>query len=496
MTDPNVDSPLARQRARLAEWPVALRIGESGVVDSLGDGIAWVSGLPSAAMEELIGFADGSIGLTFQLASERIGCILLRQASTLAAGAAATLTGQRLRIGVGDALCGRVVDPLGAPLDGEPTPPVDAHRLVDAPAPPILARNFVRRPLHTGNLVMDALLPIGKGQRQLLIGDNGTGKSALALDTVLNQRGRGVRCVYVLIGQKRAAVVATIDALRRHDALAYTTVVVAEATALPGMKYLAPYAGTAIAEFFMARGEDALVVHDDLSTHARAYRELSLLLRRPPGREAYPGDVFFLHARLLERATCLSPTEGGGSLTALALVETEQGDVSAYIPTNLISISDGQVVLDQSLFARGQLPAIDVARSVSRIGGKAQDRTMRAEAARIKLDYLQFLELEVFTRFGSRLETSMEQAIARGRVLREILKQPRLAPLPIGTQLAILVAFNLGLLDGLEGAALDARLAQLRQFAARGELSIDQPADLWREHVARWLSPPAGPIEP
>lgn len=496
MTEASRPSPLAQQRSRLADWRPTLRIAESGVIDALGDGIAWVSGLPSAAMEELIGFADGSVGLSFQLAADRIGCILLRQGPALGAGVAATLTGQRLRIGVGDALLGRVVDPLGAPLDGGPPPATTDTRLVDAPAPPILARDFVRRPLHTGNLVMDALLPIGKGQRQLLIGDNGTGKSALALDTVLNQRGRGVRCIYVLVGQKRAAVVATLEALRRHDALAYTTVVVAEATALPGMKYLAPYAGTAIAEHFMARGQDALVVHDDLSTHARAYRELSLLLRRPPGREAYPGDVFFLHARLLERATCLAPAEGGGSLTALALVETEQGDVAAYIPTNLISISDGQVILDQALYARGQLPAIDVARSVSRIGGKAQDRTMRAEAARMKLDYLQFLELEVFTRFGSRLEPGMERSIARGRVLREVLKQPRLAPMAIETQLAILVAFNLGLLDGLDGVALGERLDRLRAFAARDELSIDAPADLWRERVARWLSPPAGPDEP
>ena len=306
---------------------------------------------------------------------------------------------------------------------------------------------FVDRPLYTGSKIIDTMIPIGKGQRQLLIGDNGLGKSALAIDTVINQRGKNVKCVYVLVGQKRSTVVNTIDVLRAHGALEHTAVVVAEATALPGLKYLAPFAGCAVAESWMQFGDDTLVVYDDITTHAQTYRELSLLLQRPPGREAYPGDIFYLHSRLLERATCLAPAAGGGSMTALPIVETKQGEIASYIPTNLISITDGQVYLDKALFDAGSLPAIDVTRSVSRIGGNAQHPRIKQEAGRTKLDYLQFLELEVFTRFGTRLEPAMEKRIRRGRALREALKQDRLAPLPIEFQMAWLTAFNEGLLE-------------------------------------------------
>ncbi len=331
------------------------------------------------------------------------------------------------------------------------------------------------------------MVPIGKGQRQLLIGDDGLGRSALALDTVINQRGKKVRCVYVLIGQKRSTVVNTIETLRQYDALEYTTVVVAGASNLPGLQHLAPFAGCAVAEFWMQQGYDTLVVYDDLATHARSYRELSLLLRRPPGREAYPGDIFSVHARLLERATCLNAAHGGGSMTALPIVETKQGEIAAYIPTNLISITDGQIYLDRSLFAGGFRPAIDIARSVSRIGGQAQHSRIKEEAGRMKLDYLQFLELEVFTRFGARLEASMEAAIAQGRRLREILKQDRLAPLPATFQMAWLVAFNDGRFKDVAPESILTALNFLQRQSEQTTLTLDSPRQQWSNAVGEWL---------
>ena len=487
---PATASPLARQTAWLKTYQFALRLAEQGKVAAVGDGIAWVEGLPSAAMDEILRFEDGSEALVFHLGSRRIGAILLRQSEQLTAGTAAILTGRQLDIAVGDAYLGRVVDPLGRPLDGGPPLPASPRRRLEAASPPIIGRDFVRRPLISGNKIVDSMLPLGKGQRQLVIGDAGTGKSALALDMVIAQQGRNVRCVYVLISRKRSAVVATIEALRRTGALDYTCVVVAEATAMPGLKFLAPFAGCALAEAWMWVGRDVLVVYDDLSTHARTYRELSLLLRRPPGREAYPGDIFFLHSRLLERSTCLAAHCGGGSMTALPIVETEQGEIAAYIPTNLISITDGQIYLDPQLFARGFLPAIDVTRSVSRIGGKAQHPAIRAEAGRMKLDFLQFLELEVFTRFGSRLEASIEAKIRHGRLLRELLKQERLAPLSPEQHLAWLIAYNEGRFDGLEGDALMTALAMLLARAAASPLTLNDGREAWRRAVIEWRKPP------
>lgn len=466
-------SPLLRQADWLEGYDFQLRLAELGRVISVGDGIAWIDGLPSAAMDEVLRFEDGSRGLVFHLGAERIGAILLNQGSgekELTAGAAAYLTGRMLDISVGDAYLGRVVHPMGRPLDGGAPIQATSRRPLEPASPPIPARDFVDSPLVSGCKMVDTMIPVGKGQRQLIIGDAGTGKSALALDAVIAQKGRNVLCVYVLISQKRSSVVATIETLRRTGALEYTCVVVAEATAMPGLKYIAPFAGCALAEGWMLAGRDVLVVYDDLTTHAKAYRELSLLLRRPPGREAYPGDIFYLHSRLLERSTCLAAASGGGSMTALPLVETEQGEISAYIPTNLISITDGQIYLDPRLFSAGLLPAIDVTRSVSRIGGKAQHPAIKVEAGRIKLDYLQFQELEIFTRFGSRLEASVEAKIRRGRLLRELLKQERLAPLTPEQQLAWLVAYNEGLLDGLPSDQLAARLGQL--FADLGPLSL------------------------
>ena len=480
-------SPLAAQSAWLAQYSFKPRLSEQGVVLSVGDGVAWISGLPSAAMEQTIEFEEGSRGLVFQLEDERVGVIMLKQTARLTAGTIAHLAQGRLAIGVGAGLLGRVVDPLGAPLDAVPPPALAARRPLHMPSPAITAREAVARPLYTGNKIVDTLIPIGRGQRQLLIGDNGTGKSSLALDTLINQKGQDVLCVYVLVGQKRSAVVSTIETLREAGALDFTTVVVAEATALPGLKYLAPFAGCSVAEAWMRQGRDTLVVYDDLTTHARAYRELSLLLRRPPGREAYPGDIFFLHARLLERATCLSAGSGGGSMTALPMIDTEEGEIASYIPTNLISITDGQIYFDPALFARGLLPAIDVSKSVSRIGGKAQHESIKREAARMKLNYLQFLELEVFTRFGSRLQASMEERINRGRLLREILKQDRLAPLPAEFHMAWLVAYNDGLLDQVALDRVGAVLKRLQGRLQGSTLRLGDARERWAAVVRSWL---------
>ena len=464
-----------------------LRVTERGQVVAVGDGIVWIEGLPTASMDELLQFEDGSRALVFQLEREVVGAILLEQSHGLAAGSVAWHAGEQLAIGTGDALLGRVVDPLGVALDGGAPLQVRQRRSLDASSPAIVTREFVTQPLETGSKIVDTMLPIGKGQRQLIIGDNGVGKSSLALDIVINQRDKGVRCVYVAIGQKRSSVVAIIDTLRQTGALAHTTVVVAEATARPGLKHLAPFAGCAVAEGWMWQGEDTLIVYDDLTTHARTYRELSLLLRRPPGREAYPGDIFYLHSRLLERSTRLSAVHGGGSMTALPLVETEQGEIAAYVPTNLISITDGQVYLDQRLFAAGFLPAIDVGRSVSRIGGKAQYPAIKQEAGRMKLDYLQFLELEVFTRFGAQVEASIEQRIQRGRVLRQLLKQDRLASVSREFQRAWTIAYNEGWFDPLPLERIGPTLAELQRRVAASALSLDGNRVQWVDTLRSWL---------
>ena len=481
-------SPLARQAQWLASYRPALRVSERGSVVSLGDGIAWIAGLPSAAMDDLLVFEDGSRAMVFDLTEALIGAILLHESEALTAGTSVELSGHTLSIPTGDSLLGRVIDPLGSPLDNLPAPLHTRWQPLEVPSPPIVARDFVHAPLYTGIKIVDTMIPIGKGQRQLLIGDEGLGRSSIALDTVVNQRGRNVHCVYTLIGQKRSSVVGTIELLREYGALEYTTVVVAEATSLPGLQHLAPFAGCAVAEFWMQQGRDTLVVYDDLASHAKTYRELSLLLRRPPGREAYPGDIFSVHARLLERSTCLNAAHGGGSMTALPIVETMQGEIAAYIPTNLISITDGQIYLDQSLFAGGFRPAIDIRRSVSRIGGQAQHPRIKSEAGRMKLDYLQFLELEIFTRFGARLEASMEAAIRRGRALREILKQDRLAPLSAEFQMALLIAFNDGHFDDIEEHdTLHELLAALQADVKDSPLTLDSPREQWAQATAGWI---------
>lgn len=469
---------------RTADWlehySPAVRVQERGELLSVGDGVAWIRGLPSASMGELLEFADGSVGMVFDLCRERVGAIVLRQTPNLVAGIDVHRTERPLGLWASDELLGRVIDPLGGSLDGNGDLEEGFWLSMELVSPGIIERNFVHEPLYTGLRLVDAMIPIGLGQRQLIIGDEGLGRSSIAVNTLLNQSGRDVRCIYVLIGQRRSATGHLLQTLQKNGADTYTTVLVAEAGASSGLQYLAPIAGAALGSHWMRQGHDVLIVYDDLSSHAKSYRELSLLLRRPPGREAYPGDVFSVHASLLEQATCLSAAEGGGSLTALAIAETQQGEISAFIPTNLISITDGQIYLDRQLFAGGVRPAIDVGRSVSRIGGKAQHGAIKNEAARMKLDYSRFLELEIFTHFGARLEASMARIIERGRLLRELLKQGRWERSSPSLQLAWLIAFNEGLFDKLPREKTGDTMAALAQAVADGDLDIDSPRADWQ----------------
>lgn len=470
--------PLHRQAQWLEDYSPQLRLIERGTLVSIGDGIARLTGLPSAAISDIVAFEDGSEAMVFDLSPDRVGAVLLKQFDTLTAGMAARVVNGGFRVPVGDELLGRVVDPLGVPLIAETPLSADETRSAENSAPPITERDFIHEPIYSGIKVVDTMIPIGKGQRQLIVGDEGTGRSSLAIDMTINQRGKGVNCVYVLIGQKRSTVMNTIELFQKHDAMEYTTVVVAEATALPGLQHMAPYTGCAIAEHWMRQGKDTLIVYDDLSSHAKNYRELSLLLRRPPGREAYPGDIFSIHAQLLERSTCLATGIGGGSMTALAIVETQQGEIAAYIPTNLISITDGQLYLDAELFASGFRPAIHVGESVSRIGGRTQHSFVKQEAGRMKLDYLQFTELEIFTRFGARLEASMEKAISRGRVLRELLKQERRAPVSVEFNVGWMIAFNDGMLDDKQDV-LKESLDRIRTAIDDAGLALDTKRERW-----------------
>ena len=420
---------------------------EVGTITNVSTGIARVSGLPGAGFEELLEFPGGVFGIAFNVDEDDIGVVLLGDYAHLHAGDEAERTGRVMDVAVGDGLLGRVIDPLGRPLDAG-GPVVASERLpIERPAAAIMDRAPVTVPLETGLTVIDALIPIGCGQRELILGDRQTGKTAIALDTILNQRGKNVLCVYCAIGQRASAVAKVVAILRKKDAMDYTVVVVAEGSDAPGLAYIAPYAATSIAEYFMEAGRDVLIVYDDLTHHARAYRELSLLLRRPPGREAFPGDIFYIHSRMLERATRLSKEHGGGSLTALPIIETEAQDISAYIPTNLISITDGQIYLSPSLFELGVLPAVDVGKSVSRVGGKAQRAAYRAVAGDLKLAYAQFEELETFARFGARLDDDTRKIIEHGRRIRACLKQSELAPVAVPAQIAILLALTAELFD-------------------------------------------------
>jgi F-type H+-transporting ATPase subunit alpha len=433
-------------QAREAFTP-KLSLREVGTVTSVATGIAKVSGLPGVGFEEVLMFPGDVLGIAFNVDENEIGVVLLGEYWHLHAGDEVQRTGRVMDVAVGDGLLGRVIDPLGRPLDGN-GPVATGKRLpVERPAAPIMDRARVTVPLQTGLKVIDALIPIGRGQRELILGDRQTGKTAIAIDTILNQRDQDVLCVYCAIGQRASAVAKTVATLREKGAMEYTVLVVTEGDAPPGLAYIAPYAATSIAESFMEAGRDVLIVYDDLTNHARSYRELSLLLRRPPGREAFPGDIFYIHSRLLERATHLRKELGNGSLTALPIVETEAQDISAYIPTNLISITDGQIYLSPSLFELGVLPAVDVGKSVSRVGGQAQRAAYRAVAGALKLGYAQFEELETFSRFGARLDENTSKSIEHGRRIRACLKQPEFGPVPVPAQIAVLIALTAELFD-------------------------------------------------
>ncbi|MEO7940798.1 MAG: alternate F1F0 ATPase, F1 subunit alpha [Burkholderiaceae bacterium] len=459
---------LAQARAAFAP---AFVPREVGTITQVTTGIARVSGLPGAGFEELLTFPGGLTGIAFNVDADELGVVLLGDYWHLHTGDEVLRTGRVMDVPVGPALLGRVIDPLGRPLDG--LGPVDAtERLpIERPAAAIMDRAPVDVPLQTGLKVIDALIPIGRGQRELILGDRQTGKTAIALDTILNQRGQEVICIYCAIGQRASAVAKAVATLREQGAMAYTVVVVTEGNQPPGLAYITPYAATSIAEHFMEAGRDVLIVYDDLTQHARAYRELSLLLRRPPGREAFPGDIFYIHSRLLERATHLRAERGGGSLTALPIIETEAEDISAYIPTNLISITDGQIYLSPALFALGVLPAVDVGKSVSRVGGKAQRGPFRAVAGDLKLAYAQFEELESFSRFGARLDDATRSTITHGQRIRACLIQPQFAPVPVPGQIAVLLALTTDLFDTVP---LE-RMAQAQQAVQLATTRLDAP---------------------
>jgi F-type H+-transporting ATPase subunit alpha len=426
-----------------------LALEEFGVVTYIGQGVARVQGLPNVKSEELVRFEGDLLGMAFNLDPDEVGVVLLDDCTNIESGSQVRRTNRVLDVPVGEALLGRVVDAVGRPLDD--AGPLQSHLRapIECAAPAIMDRAPVTEPLATGTKAIDALIPVGRGQRELILGDRQTGKTGIAVDCILNQRGKDVICIYCAIGQRSASVAGVIADLRNRGAMDYSIVMVAAGDAPSGLQFAAPYAATAIGEYFMRQGRDALIVFDDLSCHARAYREMSLLLRRPPGRESFPGDIFFIHSRLLERSTHLRKELGGGSLTALPIVETEEQNISAYIPTNLISITDGQIYLTPDLFQKGVLPAIDVGKSVSRVGGKAQLPAYRAVAGDLRLFYSQFEELEVFSRFGSRIDERTRQTLARGRAVREALKQPQFDPLSPTEQIAVLLAATEGLFDNV-----------------------------------------------
>ena len=455
------DDWLARAEARVAAATLSTEVETIGRVQSVGDGIAHVSGLPHARLQEVLRFETGQFGFAQTLDRDVIGCVLLDPTEGVAADSVVRGTGDVVRVPVGRGLLGRVVDPLGRPLDGGPPIAAERHAPIEQPAPAIVDRALVTEPVQTGILVIDSLFPLGRGQRQLIIGDRAIGKTAVAVDTTINQRSSDVVCIYVAVGQKSATVARVIDAVRRHGAPERCIFVIASASAVPGLQWIAPFAAMSMAEQVRDTGGHALVVIDDLSKHAATHREIALLTRQPPGREAYPGDVFHLHARLLERAAKLAPERGGGSLTALPIAETDAGYLSAYIPTNLISITDGQLVLDARLFHADQKPAIDVGTSVSRVGGKTQAPGLRTLTASFRVEYAQFLELELFTRFGGMSDARVKAQLARGERLRALLAQPQYTPLRLADEMALAFALREGLLDAVSVSAIGALRAAL-----------------------------------
>jgi F-type H+-transporting ATPase subunit alpha len=445
---PDEISSLIRQQ--IEEYTQEVKVVNVGTVFQVGDGIARIYGLEKVMAGELLEFDDGTIGIALNLETKNVGAVLMGNGLTVQEGTVVRGTGKIAQIPVGDGYLGRVVNSLARPIDGKGEITTTETRLIESDAPGIISRRSVYEPLQTGLVAVDAMIPIGRGQRELIIGDRQTGKTAVAVDTILNQKGKNVICVYVAIGQKASSIAQVVNNLRERGALDYTIIVAATADSPATLQYLAPYTGAALAEYFMYTGRHTLVIYDDLSKQAQAYREMSLLLRRPPGREAYPGDVFYLHSRLLERAAKLSDALGGGSMTALPIVETQEGDVSAYIPTNVISITDGQIFLSADIFNAGIRPAINVGISVSRVGSAAQPKAMKQVAGKLKLELAQFAELEAFSQFASDLDQATQNQLARGQRLRELLKQPQASPLSVEDQVAGIYAGVNGYLDTIQ----------------------------------------------
>lgn len=453
-------------KEQIEQYRKQVRVVNVGTVFQVGDGIARIYGLDKVMSGELLDFEDGTVGIALNLETKNVGAVLMGEGLTVQEGSSVRATGKIAQIGVGDDYLGRVVNPLAEPIDGKGKIESNDTRLIESGAPGIIARRSVHEPLQTGLVAIDSMIPIGRGQRELIIGDRQTGKTAVAIDTILNQKGKDVICVYVAIGQKASSIAQIVDNLQERGALEYTIIVAAPADSPASLQYLAPYTGAALAEYFMYKGRHTLVIYDDLSKQAQAYREMSLLLRRPPGREAFPGDVFYLHSRLLERAAKLSDELGGGSMTALPVVETQEGDVSAYIPTNVISITDGQIFLSGDIFNAGIRPAINVGISVSRVGSAAQPKAMKQVAGKLKLELAQFAELEAFSQFASDLDQATQNQLARGQRLRELLKQPQASPLSVEDQVATIYAGTNGYLDKIKVENVRPFLVGLREFLA------------------------------
>lgn len=457
-------------RKQIEQYNQEVKVVNIGTVLQVGDGIARIYGLDKVMAGELLEFEDGTVGIALNLESDNVGAVLMGEGLTIQEGSSVKATGKIAQIPVSEGYLGRVVNALAKPIDGKGDISSSEFRLIESPAPGIISRRSVYEPMQTGLIAIDAMIPIGRGQRELIIGDRQTGKTAVATDTILNQKGQNVVCVYVAIGQKASSVAQVVNTFEERGAMEYTIVVAETANAPATLQYLAPYTGAALAEFFMYRGQHTLVIYDDLSKQAQAYRQMSLLLRRPPGREAYPGDVFYLHSRLLERAAKLSSQLGEGSMTALPIVETQAGDVSAYIPTNVISITDGQIFLTADLFNSGIRPAINVGISVSRVGSAAQIKAMKQVAGKLKLELAQFAELEAFSQFSSDLDKATQNQLARGQRLRELLKQGQSAPLSVADQVATIFTGVNGYLDVLEVGQVKKFLVQLREY-----LGVNKP---------------------
>jgi len=456
-------------RQQIETYDQGVKVSNVGTVLQVGDGIARIYGLDKCMSGELVQFEDGSVGMALNLEEDNVGAVLMSDGRSIQEGSSVTSTGRIAQIPVGEAMIGRVVDALARPLDGKGDINTSETRLIESMAPGIIARKSVCEPMQTGITAIDSMIPIGRGQRELIIGDRQTGKTSVAVDTILNQKGEDVICVYVAIGQKASTVANIVQVLQDRGAMEYTIVVAANANDPATLQYFAPYTGAALAEYFMYKGKATLVIYDDLSKQAQAYRQMSLLLRRPPGREAYPGDVFYVHSRLLERAAKLSDELGGGSMTALPIIETQAGDVSAYIPTNVISITDGQIFLSSDLFNAGLRPAVNAGISVSRVGSAAQTKAMKKVAGKVKLELAQFAELEAFAQFASDLDKSTQNQLARGQRLREILKQPQYSPLSVAEQVAVIYSGINGYLDDIPVDKVTTYVKNLREYLKTGK---------------------------